>query len=228
MRQSARLPAYRAALADLWARGLLYPCTCARRDIAAAAAAPHEGEPPMGPDGLVYPGTCRGRPRTGPLPEDPALRLDMGAALAALGPAPLAFDETGAGPGGETGPIAVPPPISSARSATSSSPGAGWAPPTTSPSSSTTPRRASPTSPAATTSSAPRRSTWSSSASSACRRPTYHHHRLIRDDQGRRLAKRDDARALSLYRDAGASPRRSAASSGSDRPASICLQISRG
>ena len=35
--------------------------------------------------------------------------------------------------------------------------------------------------------------------------PTYHHHRLIRDDQGKRLAKRDDARALAKYRAEGAS-----------------------
>jgi glutamyl-Q tRNA(Asp) synthetase len=36
--------------------------------------------------------------------------------------------------------------------------------------------------------------------------PAYHHHRLIRDDQGKRLAKRDDARALSKYRAEGATP----------------------
>ena len=36
--------------------------------------------------------------------------------------------------------------------------------------------------------------------------PTYHHHALIRDDQGKRLAKRDDARALSKYRAEGATP----------------------
>ncbi len=36
--------------------------------------------------------------------------------------------------------------------------------------------------------------------------PTYHHHRLIRDDDGKRLAKRDDARAIRTYRDAGATP----------------------
>ena len=36
--------------------------------------------------------------------------------------------------------------------------------------------------------------------------PSYHHHRLIRDDQGKRLAKRDDARALSKYRAEGATP----------------------
>jgi len=36
--------------------------------------------------------------------------------------------------------------------------------------------------------------------------PVYHHHRLIRDDAGKRLAKRDDARAMATYRDAGLSP----------------------
>jgi glutamyl-Q tRNA(Asp) synthetase len=35
--------------------------------------------------------------------------------------------------------------------------------------------------------------------------PQYHHHRLIRDDAGKRLAKRDDARALSTYRAQGLS-----------------------
>lgn len=33
--------------------------------------------------------------------------------------------------------------------------------------------------------------------------PTYHHHRLIRDEAGRRLAKRDRARALAQLRNAG-------------------------
>ena len=36
--------------------------------------------------------------------------------------------------------------------------------------------------------------------------PIYHHHRLIRDEAGKRLAKRDDARALSKYRSEGATP----------------------
>ena len=88
LRQSARLPAYRVALADLWSRGLLFACTCTRRDIAAAASAPHEGAPPMGPDGVVYPGTCRKGDRGGPLPEAAVLRLDMARALAEAGPPP--------------------------------------------------------------------------------------------------------------------------------------------
>jgi glutamyl-Q tRNA(Asp) synthetase len=36
--------------------------------------------------------------------------------------------------------------------------------------------------------------------------PSYHHHRLIRDSSGRRLAKRDDARAIARYRADGATP----------------------
>ena len=36
--------------------------------------------------------------------------------------------------------------------------------------------------------------------------PVYHHHRLIRDAAGKRLAKRDDARAIRLYRAEGFSP----------------------
>jgi glutamyl-Q tRNA(Asp) synthetase len=36
--------------------------------------------------------------------------------------------------------------------------------------------------------------------------PIYHHHRLIRDENGKRLAKRDDARALAKYRAEGATP----------------------
>ena len=37
-------------------------------------------------------------------------------------------------------------------------------------------------------------------------RPVYHHHGLIRDAQGKRLAKRDDARAISTYRAEGLDP----------------------
>ena len=36
--------------------------------------------------------------------------------------------------------------------------------------------------------------------------PRYHHHRLIRDASGKRLAKRDDARALAKYRAEGVTP----------------------
>jgi glutamyl-Q tRNA(Asp) synthetase len=101
--QSAHLAEYRAALASLEARGLLYPCFCTRadiaREIAASAGAPHLA--PMGPEGPPYPGTCRrltpaqraARIAAG---EAHALRLDMGRALA-LAPPELSFAEEGEG-----------------------------------------------------------------------------------------------------------------------------------
>ncbi len=36
--------------------------------------------------------------------------------------------------------------------------------------------------------------------------PICHHQRLIRDDQGKRLPKRDDARAIAKFRAEGATP----------------------
>lgn len=55
VRQSARLALYQDALERLKARGLAYPCTCSRREVAASASAPHEGD-----EGPPYPGICRG------------------------------------------------------------------------------------------------------------------------------------------------------------------------
>ncbi len=49
--QSTRDDAYRAALAILQKRKLVYPCACSRREIADSAVG--------GIDGPVYPGTCR-------------------------------------------------------------------------------------------------------------------------------------------------------------------------
>lgn len=54
--QTARLALYRAALAELKRRELVYPCTCTRTDVAAAASAPHVGQ-----EGPVYPGACAAR-----------------------------------------------------------------------------------------------------------------------------------------------------------------------
>jgi glutamyl-tRNA synthetase len=52
--QSERRSFYLDALEKLRAAGLLYPCTCSRKDIQSSARAPHEGD-----DELFYPGTCR-------------------------------------------------------------------------------------------------------------------------------------------------------------------------
>jgi len=212
-RQSDHLAAYAAALDDLWRQGLLYPCTCNRRDIRAAASAPQEGaEPAIGPDGPVYPGTCRPRtkrpPPTALRPEGVALRLDMAAAVATLRPetGTLGFEETGAGPAGETGQMRVTTRhlvervgdiVLSRKDFLGSY----------------------------------HLSVVVDDAAQAITdvirghdlfeatqvhvvlqhllqlpRPRYHHHRLIRDEAGKRLAKRDDARAIRLYRAEGASP----------------------
>src|ERR1700722_20363562 len=55
--QSTRFDAYRAALETLDGRGLLYPCFCTRSEIAEEIARAIEA--PHGPDGPLYPGTCR-------------------------------------------------------------------------------------------------------------------------------------------------------------------------
>jgi glutamyl-Q tRNA(Asp) synthetase len=57
-RQSQHLNDYAAALDKLRAMGVLYPCFCTRREIAEEAAASSHA-PHMGPDGPIYPGTCR-------------------------------------------------------------------------------------------------------------------------------------------------------------------------
>lgn len=84
--QSARLATYGAAADRLRAMGLLYPCRCTRAQIAAAATR-------HGPDGPVYPGTCRGRDID---PDGAAWRLDMARAVALAGP--LVWHDELAGP----------------------------------------------------------------------------------------------------------------------------------
>ncbi|VAW03464.1 Glutamyl-Q tRNA(Asp) synthetase [hydrothermal vent metagenome] len=197
MRQSDRLPAYQTALDTLWQRGLLYPCTCTRRDIAAAASAPQEGTaPPFGPDGLIYPGTCRlAHARTGPLPQNTALRLDMQAAAQSL-----SFLETGSGPNGQTGEIENSTDdlirnvgdIVLSRCDFSGSYHLSVV-----------------LDDAAQNITHVIRGQDLFEATKIhvllqallnLPTPIYHHHRLIRDDTGKRLAKRDDARAITKYR----------------------------
>ncbi|MEM9426123.1 MAG: glutamate--tRNA ligase family protein, partial [Pseudomonadota bacterium] len=93
LRQSRSADRFADALAALEAKDLLYPCSCSRADIETAASAPQEGVPTHGPDGRIYPGTCRGRPMASRLPGD-ALRLDMARAMAALHKR-VSFEETG-------------------------------------------------------------------------------------------------------------------------------------
>ncbi|HSX54356.1 MAG TPA: tRNA glutamyl-Q(34) synthetase GluQRS [Sphingomonas sp.] len=87
--QSHRLTLYEAALERLKAVGLLYPCFCTRADIAASITAPH------GPEGAIYPGTCRGLDAPD-LSRAHCWRIDMTKALAAIA-CPLSFEDSGRG-----------------------------------------------------------------------------------------------------------------------------------
>ncbi len=225
IRQSTRLAAYHAALDALWLRGLLYPCFCNRRDIEAAVSAPQEGvDFRTGPDGLVYPGTCRDRmswertfPESHPRPRDTTLRLMV--SQTHFGPyehridspdggwhSYLGYRDTGIGPQGQSGLVEFSPEEIDAEVGDF-----------------VVARRDMGTAYhlSVVVDDADQGVTHvirGADLSEATRihvllqkllglpTPVYHHHRLIRDDQGKRLAKRDDARALSKYRAEGATP----------------------
>ncbi len=83
-RQSDHFDDYRAALAKLEALNVLYPCFCTRREIQEEIA--RAGNAPHGPDGPLYPGTCRSRDATErktriAAGEAYALRLDVSQAM---------------------------------------------------------------------------------------------------------------------------------------------------
>lgn len=84
LRQSERLPAYQAAMDRLEHLGVIYPCFCTRRELAAIDA-------PQGPDGPLYPGTCRSIPDSErrerrAAAASYALRLDVAKAIRLAGP----------------------------------------------------------------------------------------------------------------------------------------------
>ena len=183
--------------------------------------APQEGTPVYGPDGIVYPGTCnKPENRTGfgdwPMPDDSAFRLDMSVATNRVFQPRItgagqqdrfaSFTETGHGPNGETGLIEF-----SASEMVSQVGDVVLA------------RRDMGTSYhlSVVLDDAFQGITHvvrgedlfeATKIHVVLQRhldlptPVYHHHRLIRDDAGRRLAKRDDARAISKYRAEGATP----------------------
>ncbi len=207
MRQSERMAVYEQALDRLAAMGLCYPCRCTRKDISAALSAPQEGhEPAVGPDGLVYPGTCENRPMSEKTDTD-AVRLSMRRAIDFLGGAAevarLSYSETGSG---ETVQIDL--------SAEALIEGCGDI---------VLARKDIGTSyhlavvvdDAAQEITHVTRGMDVAPATQIHRLlqalldlpvPVYHHHRLIRDEVGKRLAKRDDARSIRSYREAGLSP----------------------
>ena len=76
--QSQHVDRYASALARLQALGLVYRCWCSRGEIAAALK---NTSVRHGPDGPVYPGTCRGVERQG----EYCWRLDTKAAVLRVG-----------------------------------------------------------------------------------------------------------------------------------------------
>jgi glutamyl-Q tRNA(Asp) synthetase len=197
-RQSSHIAYYNARLEALENKGLLYPCSCTRSDIRAALAAPQEGVAFN-----VYPGTCRHRPLENRTPDD-ALRLNLAVVLKSLAAEELSFTETGPAHSGNhrvdpdqamlqigdvvlsrKGEDIVAYFLASAfddadQGVTHVIRGEDLF--------DFTPVQVIlqhlfglPT-------------------------PVYHHHRLIRDEQGKRLAKRDDARAIQKFRAEGATP----------------------
>ncbi len=203
LHQSTRMPEYRAALKTLWDAGLMYPCTCTRRDIAAALSAPQEGAPLVGPDGFVYPGTCRGTPRGAVMPENSVLRLDMKLALEASGKE-LFFEERGPVYGAEAHRLNPATMVASIGDVVLSRREIG-----------TSYHLSVVVDDAAQDITEVVRGADLFDATAIhvllqsllrLSTPTYYHHELIRDETGKRLAKRDDARALSVYRDQGLTP----------------------
>ena len=201
LRQSDNLDTYFRAIDQLWWDRLLYRCDCTRANIQAALSAPQEGA--YGPDGIIYPGTCRNtqemRDHYPPTPpRHAALRHDL--TTYPNGLAPVTFNVTIKGVTTFT--------LKQAQSEIGDF---------------IVGRKDSGTSyhlsvvldDAAQGITDVVRGEDLFEATKihvmlqrllGLPTPTYHHHRLIRDDMGKRLAKRDDARAIAKYRAEGATP----------------------
>jgi len=204
LRQSGRMPLYWARLAELTARGLAYPCFCTRAEIAAEVA--RMGAAPQGDEGPAYPGTCRALSPQARLAamaagKPFAVRLDVRACLERSGASP-SFEETGCGPCGEQGVIAVRPDTCSDIVLGRKDIGVSYHL-------------------AVVLDDHDQGITLVSrgedlfAATHAQRLlqavlgldvPRYHHHRLLCDESGRRLAKRDAALALAALRERGITP----------------------
>ena len=190
LRQSERLHHYAQAVEALASMGLVYPCRCTRAEIRAALSAPQEGAA-----NAPYPGTCRGRSMDEAEPGD-ALRLDLTRAAAGReatfeeeGPLRPGTHRADPGPAGDivlarrdigTSYHVAVVVDDAAQGVTHVVRGADL---------------------------------WEATPIHVLLQtllglpvPTYRHHALVRDADGKRLAKRDDARAIRAYRAAGLSP----------------------
>ena len=197
LRQGTRLDAYAAALKQLQDLEVVYPCFCTRREIAEEIA--RMANAPHGPEGPLYPGTCRNlgkdereaRIATG---ESHCWRLDAGRASSIT--APLTFLDH------HHGSITVDPGVLGdvvlARKDIA-----------------TSYHLAVVIDDAFQGVSDVTRGEDLLDSTHIHRLlqalldlpvPRYHHHPLVTDDQGRRLATRDQAHSLRHYRETGHSP----------------------
>lgn len=205
-RQSDCMGAYRAALDVLAATGIVYPCFCTRGDIAREIAA--MAGAPQGPDGPIYPGTCRAlttaqRQRQLASGVGHALRLDVAGAITHLGAPALHLEEVGRGPAGETGQVAVQPALLGDIVLGRKDTGASY-------------HLAVVVDDAHQGITLVTRGEDLFGATHVQRLlqqllglpvPRYRHHALIRDAQGRRLAKRDRDQTLTALRTSGVTPK---------------------
>jgi glutamyl-Q tRNA(Asp) synthetase len=198
-RQSECAQDYAAALARLQAIGLTFNCACTRRDITAAAGAPQEGSSDFGPDGRIYPGTCRDKA----LPPDQATCVRLNMRRAAAHASGADFTETGPAHAGlcTLNPSDLEHTVGDVVLARRDMAAAY--------------HLAVVLDDAATDITHVIRGEDLFDATHihvllqnllGLPIPIYHHHTLIRDETGKRLAKRDDARAISRYRAEGATP----------------------
>lgn len=199
-RQSDHFDDYRSALAKLEALDVLYPCFCTRREIQEEIA--RAGNAPQGPDGPLYPGTCRNRSANERAEriaagEAYALRLDV-AKAAKLVRKELTWNDRGRGSF-----KAQPDVFGDVVLARKDTPASYHL--------------------AVVVDDALQGITLVTRGEDLLEAthlhrylqellvlpvPEWHHHRLITDETGKRLAKRDDARSLRSLRAAGWTPQR--------------------
>jgi glutamyl-Q tRNA(Asp) synthetase len=197
-KQSEHFAEYQRALEQLSDLGVLYPCFCTRREIQEEIA--RAGHAPQGPDGPLYPGICRSRPRAEReklMAEGAAfaLRLDVTRALS-LVPKSLSWEDLSRGV--QTAEPSMFGDVVLARKETP-----------------TSYHLAVVVDDAKQGVNLVTRGEDLFEATHVHRLlqellglpvPKWHHHRLITDEQGKRLAKRDDAKSLRTLRAEGWKP----------------------
>ncbi|MDB4091960.1 tRNA glutamyl-Q(34) synthetase GluQRS [bacterium] len=193
--QNTRSKAYSKALHRLWDMGLLYPCTCSRADIKVAASAPQEGAAISGPDGIIYPGTCRGVPKSA-FQTNAALRINIKKALQHIETEDIKFFENDElYHQSDTQMIATIGDVVLARKNMDTSYHLSIVVDDAEQGITDVIRGED-----------LREATYIHVLLQkllGLRTPNYIHHRLIRDENAKRLAKRDDARAISKFREDG-------------------------